>query len=81
MTNVMEKIKAVSCKIKAPYTLTMGDFRELCQNSPDSFVLISNAFNFGYLQGLKAAKAEAKRQKKLAQTTNLDKQQKKNNLL
>lgn len=81
MPNVMEKIKAVSGKINPRYQFSSVDLIEIHENSPDSYWLVFNGFCFGYFQGLRAAKAEAKRQKKLAQTTNLDKQQKKNNLL
>lgn len=59
--NVVEKTESMIGKIPAGYELNVTQVAELYEKSPDWFHLIENSFRFGYLQGMKAAKAKAKR--------------------
>ena len=55
--NVVEKAEAA----KRRYDITIGNMIEIGEKSDDIFSVISNSFAFGYMQGLKAAKAEVKK--------------------
>ena len=61
LKNVVEKAESMIGKIPAGYELNTAQVAELYEKSPDWFHLIGNSFRFGYLQGMRAAKAEAKR--------------------
>lgn len=58
--DIMEKIKAVTETIKPCYDMSIRDMRDIYDNSSDSYDLICNGFCYGYMQGMKAAKAEMK---------------------
>ena len=59
--NVVEKAEAAKRKINRRYDITIGNMIEIGEKSDDIFSVISNSFAFGYMQGLKAAKAEVKK--------------------
>ena len=60
--SLMDKINEV--KVKTPYRLRTKDCFEIKQMSEDGFDAILNGFRLGYLQGMKAARAEAKKARK-----------------
>lgn len=59
--NAVEKAEAAKRKINRRYDITIGNMIEIGEKSDDIFSVISNSFAFGYMQGLKAAKAEVKK--------------------
>lgn len=59
--NVVEKAESMLGKIPERYTLSCGQMIELYEKSGDWFHIITNSFRFGYMQGVKATKAEASR--------------------
>lgn len=60
--NVVEKAESMCNKIPSAYQLSVNQVNELYEAfSSNWFGLIVNCFRFGYLQGMKAAKAELKR--------------------
>ncbi len=61
MQNVMEKSKSVIGKINPYYDMRMSNVKEIYENSANSFDMICTSFRFGYLQGMKAAKAEMRK--------------------
>lgn len=61
--NVMKKIQEMSRKINIYYDLDIEDMEKIYNSSNDGFSLISNAFTFGYFQGMKAQKAKYKKKK------------------
>lgn len=57
--DVMKKIQeAKGGGINSYYDLDIEDMEKISNNSHDRFSLISNAFTFGYIQGMKAQKAK-----------------------
>lgn len=70
MKNVIEKAEAMKGKINPYYDLRYGETMEIYGNSSDPFALIVNSFRFGYMQGMKAAKAEMKANKRLERSQN-----------
>lgn len=61
--NVMKKIQEMRRKINFYYDLDIEDMEKIYNSSNDGFSLISNAFTFGYIQGMKAQKAKDKKKK------------------
>ncbi|MGI6068918.1 MAG: hypothetical protein ACOYBE_00630 [Blautia sp.] len=60
--NVIKKAESMSGKIPSGYQLDVSQIVELYEAfSFGWFSLIVNSFRFGYLQGMKATKAEMKR--------------------
>ena len=51
-------------KMNTRYCLTVSDIEIIKDNSPGLYDLISDAFIFGYAQGVKACKAEMKKKVK-----------------
>ena len=45
------------------YSNHIEDMEKISNNSHDRFSLISNAFTFGYIQGMKAQKAKDRKKK------------------
>lgn len=43
--------------------MNIEDMEKISNNSHDRFSLISNAFTFGYIQGMKAQKAKDRKKK------------------
>lgn len=62
--DVMKKIKEAKGGINSYYDLDIEDMKKISNNSHDRFSLISNAFTFGYIQGMKAQKAKDRKKKK-----------------
>ena len=63
--NVKNVIKSVRGTINPYYDMTSSNVRELYDAYPNQpFELICSSFKFGYLQGMKAARAEMKRREK-----------------
>ena len=62
--NVVEKAKGMIGRIPGGYDLSMSQLTELYEQSPNWVSLIGNSFRFGYMQGVKATKAEARMKKK-----------------
>lgn len=61
--NVMKKIQEMRGKINIYYDMDIEDMKKIYNSSNDGFLLISNAFTFGYFQGMKAQKAKDKKKK------------------
>lgn len=61
--DVMKKIQEARGGINYYYDLDIEDMIRISNNSHDRFLLISNAFTFGYIQGMKAQKAKDKKKK------------------
>lgn len=63
--NVIKKTNTMIGKINPYYDMTSSNVRELYDAYPNQpFELICSSFKFGYLQGMKAARAEMKRREK-----------------
>lgn len=61
--NVVEKAKSMRGKVPSAYNLNASQIAELYQDAEKNdgwFTLISNRFYFGYMQGVKATKAQLK---------------------
>ena len=61
--NVMKKIQDMWGKINIYYDMDIEDMEKIYISSNDGFSLISNAFTFGYIQGMKAQKAKDKKKR------------------
>lgn len=61
--SVMKKIQEMRGKINIYYDMDIEDMEKIYNSSNDDFSLISNAFTFGYIQGMKAQKAKDKKKK------------------
>lgn len=59
---VVAKVNQLVGKINPRYNLTCENIQEIHREYGGNFESICCAFKFGYLQGMKAAKAEMKRQ-------------------
>lgn len=59
--NVVEKAKSVTEKINPYYDMSFENMREIYNTYGGNFEVICCSFRFGYLQGIKAAKAEMKK--------------------
>lgn len=61
--NVMKKIQEMRGGINTYYDMDIEDMIEIYNSASDGFSLISNAFTFGYFQGMKAQKAKDRKKK------------------
>lgn len=61
--DVMKKIQEMRGKINIYYDMDIEDMEKIYISSNDGFSLISNAFTFGYIQGMKAQKAKDRKKK------------------
>lgn len=61
--DVMKKIQEMREKINIYYDMDIEDMEKIYISSNDGFSLISNAFTFGYFQGMKAQKAKDRKKK------------------
>lgn len=61
--DVMKKIKEARGGVNSYYDMDIEDMEKIYNSSNDGFSLISNAFTFGYFQGMKAQKAKDKKKK------------------
>lgn len=64
--DVMKKIQEMRGKINIYYDMDIEDIEDMEKiyiSSNDGFSLISNAFTFGYIQGMKAQKAKDRKKK------------------
>lgn len=61
--NVMKKIQEMRGKINIYYDMDIEDMGKIYNSSSDGFSLISNAFTFGYIQGMKAQEAKDRKKK------------------
>lgn len=61
--NVMKKIQEMRGKINIYYDMDIEDMEKIYISSNDGFSLISNAFTFGYIQGMKAQEAKDRKKK------------------
>ena len=59
--NTMKLINQAKICINKNYSLYVSNIDDIYKASNDSFMLITNSFRFGYMQGMKAAKAELKK--------------------
>ena len=59
--NTMQLINGSVGKIDVRYDLYAENITDIYDASRNDFDLICNGFRFGYLQGMKAAKAEMKK--------------------
>lgn len=63
VTNVISKANSLAGKINPYYNMSLENMREIYNAYGGNFEAISCSFKFGYLQGMKAAKAEMKKAK------------------
>lgn len=62
--NVMKKIQEMrGGGINPYYDMDIQDMIEISNSANDRFSLISNAFTFGYIRGMKAQKAKDRKKK------------------
>ena len=59
--NVLEKAENMTGKINTYYDISGLQIAEIYNGSRNWYQAISNGFKIGYLQGMKAAKAEVKK--------------------
>lgn len=59
--NVLEKAESMIGKINPRYDISVLQVAEIHQESGDWYRAITNAFRIGYMQGVKATKAEMKK--------------------
>lgn len=59
--NTMQVINKTIGKIDLRYDMTVGNIRDIRDASNGVFDMICNGFRLGYVQGMKAAKAEMKK--------------------
>ena len=59
--NISEKAEAMTTKINPLYDISCTQVAEIYEKSSNWYHAISNAFKIGYMQGMKAAKAEIHR--------------------
>lgn len=59
--NTMEIIRGMRGKINARYDVYSENFDDILENSNHPVDLIRNGFTLGYVQGMKAAKAEMRK--------------------
>ncbi len=59
--NILEKAESMRGKINPRYDISYQQTSELYHGSRNSFEAVSNAFCIGYMQGMKAAKAEIRK--------------------
>lgn len=59
--SVIEKSESMIGKIDPRYALKSIEIAEIQNGSENWFYAICHSFNYGYMQGVKAAKAEMKR--------------------
>lgn len=59
--NVLEKAESMTGKVNPFYNISGIQIAEIYSNSRDWFNAINNGFKIGYMQGMKAAKAEFKK--------------------
>ena len=56
----MQLIRGSIGKIDTNYDICAGNINDIKRESRDAYDLICNGFRFGYIQGMKAARAERK---------------------
>lgn len=61
--NVMKKIQEMKGNINPYYDMDIVDIRTLLDSTHNRVMLVSNAFTFGYIQGMKAQKAKDRKKK------------------
>lgn len=61
--DVMKNIQEMKGKINPNYDMSIENIQTLVNNSDEGVDLVSNAFTFGYIQGMKAQKAKDKKKK------------------
>lgn len=61
--NVMKNIQEMKGKINPNYDMSIENIQTLVNNSDEGLDLVSNAFTFGYIQGMKAQKAKDRKKK------------------
>lgn len=62
MARVKSVYKAIEgIKVNEKYAMTTSHLQEIREHAKGYFSALSDSFDFGYLQGMKAAKAEMKR--------------------
>lgn len=59
--NAMKVVETSIGKINTAYEMSVDNIAEIYEASNDSFEMICNGFKFGYMQGMKAAKAEMRK--------------------
>ena len=62
--NTMEVIKKVRGTINPYYDMSCANLNDIYANNKSLFDMLCDAFNFGYAQGTKAAKAEMRKETK-----------------
>ena len=56
--NTMQLINSTIGHINTRYDLCSNNIQDILEASHSHYDLVSNSFRFGYIQGMKAAKAE-----------------------
>lgn len=59
--NAIKLIEASTEKINVAYEMSIGNMTEIYEASSTPFEMISNSFAFGYMQGMKAARAKMRK--------------------
>lgn len=59
--NTMELVEKTSGCINARYDMHICNLLDIHKASSDTYDMICNGFRFGYIQGMKAAKAEERK--------------------
>lgn len=59
--NMRNAINSTKGKINPYYDMTIENFKEISNANRDLFGVINDSFRFGYVQGMKAAKAEMRK--------------------
>lgn len=60
--NIKNTINRTRTKINPYYSMRLSDVIHIQNHATSNFEMISDAFTFGYAQGMKAAKAEMKKE-------------------
>lgn len=59
--NIRRAINSTIGKINPHYDMTVGNMRQIRKENDDWFGMINDSFRLGYVQGMKAAKAEMRK--------------------
>lgn len=59
--NTMQLIEGAIKEIDVRYDMSAGNIYDIYEASSNSVDMICNGFRFGYMQGMKAARAEMKK--------------------
>jgi len=64
MKDIMSRINSYRKCIQPRYSLTVGECTAIIKGSGGVCEIASNAYDFGYIRGMKAARAELRKKEK-----------------